>query len=332
MKSFLIFAVFQFFAAAALAAGEAYNCADANANNAASISIGFDYDGTNREIPDMIPKLNNTGQDAAFYASFAGRFSRLRQNFYRDREVRSPVNGGKANLIKSIVADVGSARYVNINFSGHGVVMPNGEWGILLPNVPKDFLVKCVSQVDVGKGLKLRGVGTADFSKDCIGFKDYFLTGGDLQRALPGRKFFAAIDTCNSGAADFGPESVALTSALAGEVAGDGLGKNGVFTEAVDGVLNDCANDTNQNNYLDLNELLSHFIHTTDVTVNTKRNLRGTEGQITQLPNGYQFQHPGIVASKNLPWTSCFQLRHMPGKCGFHDSDDAGASGVDQVK
>jgi hypothetical protein len=307
------------------AAGAAFDCADANPKNAASISIGFDYEGTNREIPDMIPKLDNTAQDAVFYAGFS-KFTSGAESFYRDREVRSPLNGGKKGLLDSIVKDVGSARYVNVNFSGHGVVMPNGEWGILLPNVPRGFLLKCVQQVDVGragtKGLRFRDIKSTGFTKNCEGFNDYFLTGSDLQRALPGRKFFAAIDTCNAGAANFGPESVALASSLSGEVAGDGTGKNGVFTEQIGKLFDDCASDVNQNNHLDLDEVLSHFINITNVRVDTKRNLRGTEGKITTLNQNSDFQHPGIVATKNLPWTACFQLRHMPAKCGFHDGGE----------
>lgn len=184
--------------------------------------------------------LRTPPNDARAFARWAAQAAPGRHTRFDDANIPAT----KDEFLRSLVRSLGAAEYVNLNFSGHGHRLRDGDWGFPLPGVPAPLADHCLDRY------KWSEITSVDFTKqpkpanpdeDCARLRDYLVTGADLRAALKGKKVFAVLDACHAGAMRF-DDGAALVAQTQDQTATDGRGSdlNGLLTKTVKQMSEGC--------------------------------------------------------------------------------------------
>lgn len=296
---------------------EPYRCPENFENKLATVSIAFDYGKT----------LNSTQADGAFFDERFGTRMGRQPVSLRDKDA----TGTKQDFLRSLAQKVGDKEFVQLGYSGHGLIRPDGRWAMLLPSVPKNLEEKCGEEINDG----LRGAGSRKtYSAPCSALNDYMITADDLRAALPGKKIFAVLDSCLSGGVDFGKDGLALVAAMRDQTATGYEGERaatslvakprrlepqemglstfgGAFSSFLKNRFSLCEGDTNKDGHLDASELVGQFGTYLPGTTAAKARAPKKAGKIHSTMN----QRTGVIATSNQPWLSCLSLGALDGTC-----------------
>lgn len=270
-----------------------------------SISMGFDYAGSG------IPALPGAARDREYYARTVGEHVAYQARRLTDQDAKA----GKAALLGRLKQMVAGKDYVNFNYTGHGFITRDGEFGIALPTMPKDLVQKCIgksvrnlSQTERTAGPISLPTGPAECSK----LDEHMIKQSELREIFGQKKVFGFADTCHSGGLDLGPNSMMLMASQrnqeAAEVEERAVGK---FTESVARDLLTCRSDRDKNGSVSLGEVAARMTYVNNA-VNPFGEIKNSQtpvfGSMSRLDERGQRQNPVRTGARGTSWASCVQL------------------------
>lgn len=187
-----------------LAFAQPKKCPDIRASEISVVNIAFDY-------PDGLSLKGSTHQDIQFYDDFA-------QNFANGSNIKKltefDASETKEKFLAKLKSSVGSGPYLNLNYSGHSVLLPNGQAAWLLPGIPMNQEQKqCFTIYSNPRLVSTLNQPNNIYSKMCPRALDpYLVTAQDIQKAVPGKKIFGVLDTCFAEGFNLGPNSSMIYS------------------------------------------------------------------------------------------------------------------------
>jgi len=242
-------------------------------NMAAAYSVGFNYTDANA--------LKNPQNDADFFRSKVENAG-ISANVLTDRDLKGmdDPKDRKTHFLNGIGRAARGKMDFLFSFSGHGITDENGRWLGFLPPPAGANLNNCfsVKTSEIGNSLVVEGPGEFRFNSRSIinvlgRFKtangkehpcsDLFFSLKDVREKL-GRdtNLLAFLDSCHSGAVLDGLDrsalgnTVVLSASRANEVAADGKGSNGEFTELFKLASENPLSDTNKDGFINIGELV----------------------------------------------------------------------------
>ncbi len=179
-----------------------------------SLNLAFNQGRVNRGFVD----LNNVAEDARTQKQLSQIWSA--RSFEMNEQTPFQTMMEKKELLAILTKNIGSAKYVNFNYSGHGILLADGEWAIPLPAMPPSLLAKCRGDIRLEND-KANARKAKSWSPGCEGLEKYVVRSSDLRKAFAGKKVFGLNDSCFSGGLDLGPNSSMLNSAGRDQISDD---------------------------------------------------------------------------------------------------------------
>jgi hypothetical protein len=193
-------------------------CPSRTSLNVVSINVGFEYEGPGDLFRGAVNDVN-------YFSELAKSFTPSR-NIFRFGNTLVRGANPKEQFLRALRDSVQGKEFVNLNYAGHGLRLPNGEFAMVLPSLPDRWIEACLITPSTRKedfrlrpreeGLEPRKESleiNSDSrrrlkeSPDCSVVEKHIVRDRELREVLGDRKVFGLIDACYSGSMELGPQS-----------------------------------------------------------------------------------------------------------------------------